>query len=110
MVTSRRELYRRVEKLAQQPPGGIPDKWEFVELTVRGEYHTGEGEWWTAAAEYVRVDQRSGTRRLIGSGPSVRAALAALEGRLAEPLEERRRTRRGGWDTHWQPGRVAEQT
>lgn len=101
-------LYRHVAEIAADPPGGIPDCWRFVELYVYGEYDPERGEWWNAAAEYVRTDQLTGTRRLIGGGPSVRAALRALQWRLEEPIEDRRRQTKGGWDTNWQPGRVAE--
>lgn len=101
-------LHRRVAEIAKDPPGGIPDSWRFLELYVYGDYDPEHGEWWNAAAEYVRTDQLTGTRRLIGGGPSVRAALRALHGRLEEPLEERRGQTKGGWDTNWQPGRVEE--
>lgn len=77
-------------------------------LEVHGEYHPHRGEWWQAAAAYTRCDHSTGTRRLIGAGPSVRAALVALERRLADPFGERRHHAKGGWDTQHQPGRVVE--
>lgn len=101
-------LHQQVAEIAADPPGGLPDSWRFVELYVYGVYDPESGEWWNAAAEYVRTDRMTGTRRLIGGGPSVRAALRALQGRLEEPLEQRRRQTKGGWDTNWQPGRVED--
>lgn len=101
-------LYRRVAELAEDPPGGTPEGWRFRELYIYGEFDPEHGEWWNAAAEYVRTDQLTGTRRLIGGGPSVQAALRALRGRLEEPLAQRRHHTKGGWDTNWQPGRVED--
>lgn len=102
-------LYRRVQCTAQAPPGGVPEGWTLQDITVEGAYEPDQGEWWHAAAEYGRCEHSTGTRRLIGAGPSVRAALAALEHRLSEPLETRRHHTRGGWDTNQQPGCVVDQ-
>lgn len=98
--------HAHVAELAKDPPGGIPDGWRFLELYVYAIYDPDDGEWWNAAAEYVRTDHLTGTRRLIGGGPSVRAALRALHQRLEEPLDQRRDQTKGGWDTNWIPGCV----
>lgn len=100
-------LYRRVARAAQNPVGGVPDGWVLAGLVVWGDYTPERGAWWHAAAEYTRDGDRGvGTRRLIGAGPSVTAALCALQHRLAEPIAARRRTRRGGWDTRYTAGQV----
>lgn len=101
--------YRRVANAAHAPPGGIPEGWHLRGVTVTGEYHPDTGAWWQAAAHYGRHHQATGTRRLIGAGPSIRAALTALERRLSDPLATRREHTIGGWDTHHQPGRVVDE-
>lgn len=100
--------YQQVGDIAHDPPGGIPHGWRFLDLSVYAIYDPDEGEWWNAAAEYVRTDRLTGTRRLIGGGPSVRAALHALHERLDEPLTDRLEQSKGGWDTNWEPGRIHE--
>lgn len=102
-------LYRRVARAAAQPPGGIPDGWQLLGLSVYGDYHPDTGQWWNAVAEFGRNDRATGTRRLIGAGPSVGAALIALQQRLADPLSTRRKQTKGGWDTRLEPGRVVQQ-
>lgn len=102
-------LYRRVARAAQNPPGGIPEGWAFLRVQVYGGYEPDDGEWWHATAEYGRCDQSSGTRRLIGAGPSVRAALSALHQRLSDPSEVRRKHAKGDWDTNLKPGYVVDQ-
>lgn len=101
--------YRRVARAAQDPPGGIPDGWSLLRVRVSGVYQPDDGEWWLAVAEYVRCQQSSGVRRLIGAGPSVGAALSALRQRLCDPYEARRKHAKGGWDSNLEPGHVAEQ-
>ncbi len=101
--------HQRVADLAHDPPGGIPEGWRFLDLSVYAIYDPDEGEWWNAAAEYVRTDRLTGTRRLIGGGPSVRAALRALYQRLEDPLAHRLDQTKGGWDTNWEPGRIHQQ-
>lgn len=105
---SEASLYRRVTRTAQDPPGGVPEGWGFLRVHVYGEYEPHRGEWWKATAEYGRCDQSSGTRRLIGAGPSVRAALSALQQRLRDPYAVRRKHAKGGWDTKLEPGQVVE--
>jgi len=103
--------YLRVEDDAIDPPGGIPDGWYFHQLDVRAHYDPHENptnELWKAAAEYKRTDRKNGTRRLVGSGPTLLDALDALHARIHDPLSERYRHSKGGWDTQWKPGRPKE--
>lgn len=102
------ELYERVTHAAEHPRGGIPEGWSLLRVQVYGDFEPDEGEWWHAAAEYGQCGRRCGVRRLIGAGNSVRAALTALEMRLAEPLPARRANAMGGWDAHNQAGHVIE--
>lgn len=104
------DRYRRTAAVAVDPPGGVPAGWSFLRVRVYGEFGPEEGQWWNAAAEYVQSDRSCGVRRLIGAGPSVAAALEALNERLAEPLEKRRANAKGGWDTNMQPGYVVHES
>lgn len=99
-------LYRRVTHTAENPPGGVPAGWQLVQLRVTGTYDPDHSQWWHAAAEYARCGHTLGIRRLIGAGPSVGAALTALDQRLADPLEVRLEAAKGGWDTNHKPGRI----
>lgn len=101
--------YRQVARTARHPPGGIPEGWQLLDVVVSGEYDPDTGPWWQAIAHYGRQHQATGARRLIGAGPSIRAALTALERRLSDPLATRRHQTLGGWDTHRQPGRVVDE-
>jgi hypothetical protein len=105
------DAYLRVEDDAIDPPGGIPDGWHFHQLNVHAHYDPHENdtsELWKAAAEYKRTDRKNGTRRLVGSGPTLLDALDALHARIHDPLSERYRHSKGGWDTQWKPGRPKE--
>lgn len=98
--------YHFVEEIAQDPPGGIPEGWEFIGLRTEATYDPENGEWWKAKAEYQRSNSATGTRRLIGAGFDLLEALMALRARLYDPLTERLDESRGGWDTNHEPGRT----
>lgn len=100
------QVYADTEKLALDPPGGIPEGWQFVELYVYGEYDPDTGYQWMASAEYRRATKQTGNRRLIGSGSSPERALRALARRLGHPLSQRLDEGKGGWDTNWVSGEV----
>lgn len=104
--TGEDELRQRVARAAEHPPGGVPSGWRLAHVDVSGAYDPERGEWWHASVAYAPDDGSGEIGRLIGAGPTARAALTALEHRLGDPLTERRRETEGGWDPAGRPGRT----